>query len=166
MITRTSSHDPTAGGDGVRRAPIVAVKESLVTIDVSNTPVMKNEVGLVLLGEQRLKSEVLRVQNRVADLQVFEDTSGVKVGDEVELTGEMLSVTLAPGLLGTVYDGLQNPLALLAQEFGFLLPRGVELDPVDTEKPWDFTPSITPGETVEAGQVLGAVPEGIFEHKI
>jgi V/A-type H+-transporting ATPase subunit A len=144
----------------------VAVKESLVTIDVSNTPVMKNEVGLVLLGEQRLKSEVLRVQNRVADLQVFEDTSGVKVGDEVELTGEMLSVTLAPGLLGTVYDGLQNPLALLAQEFGFLLPRGVELDPVDTEKPWDFTPSITPGETVEAGQVLGAVPEGIFEHKI
>jgi V/A-type H+-transporting ATPase subunit A len=144
----------------------VAVKESLVTIDVSNTRVMKNEVGLVLLGEQRLKSEVLRVQNQVADLQVFEDTSGVKVGDEVELTGEMLSVTLAPGLLGTVYDGLQNPLALLAQEFGFLLPRGVELDPVDTEKPWDFTPSVTPGEQVEAGQVLGAVPEGIFEHKI
>ncbi len=166
MITRTSSHDPTAGGDGVRRAPIVAVKESLVTIDVSNTRVMKNEVGLVLLGEQRLKSEVLRVQNQVADLQVFEDTSGVKVGDEVELTGEMLSVTLAPGLLGTVYDGLQNPLALLAQEFGFLLPRGVELDPVDTEKQWDFTPSVTPGESVEAGQVLGAVPEGIFEHRI
>jgi V/A-type H+-transporting ATPase subunit A len=144
----------------------VAVKESLVTIDVSNTRVMKNEVGLVLLGEQRLKSEVLRVQNQVADLQVFEDTSGVKVGDEVELTGEMLSVTLAPGLLGTVYDGLQNPLALLAQEFGFLLPRGVELDPVDTEKQWDFTPSVTPGESVEAGQVLGAVPEGIFEHRI
>jgi V/A-type H+-transporting ATPase subunit A len=127
---------------------------------------MKNEVGHVLLGEQRLKSEVLRVQNQVADLQVFEDTSGVKVGDEVELTGEMLSVTLAPGLLGNVYDGLQNPLASLAKAHGFLLPRGVEVDPVDPEKRWSFTPAVTTGETLEAGQVLGSTTEGIFEHKI
>jgi V/A-type H+-transporting ATPase subunit A len=144
----------------------VAVKESLVTIDVSDTRVMKNEVGHVRLGEQRLKAEVLRGQNQVADLQVFEDTSGVKVGDEVELTGEMLSVTLAPGLLGTVYDGLQNPLGTLAQEYGFLLPRGEDIDPLDTDKLWDFTPTITSGETVEAGQVLGTTPEGLFEHKI
>ncbi len=167
MTTKNSSHDAgVENGDGLRRAPIVTVKESLVTIDVSNTRVMKNEVGYVLLGKQRLKSEVLRVQNQVADLQVFEETSGVKVGDEVELTGEMLSVTLAPGLLGTVYDGLQNPLALLAQEHGFLLPRGLEVEAVDTEKRWEFTPAISPGETVEAGQVLGTTPEGIFEHKI
>ncbi|MGB5168133.1 MAG: V-type ATP synthase subunit A, partial [Acidimicrobiia bacterium] len=112
---------------------------------------MKNEVGYVLLGEERLKSEVLRVQNQVADLQVFEDTSGVKVGDEVELSGEMLSVTLAPGLLGKVYDGLQNPLALLAEEHGFLLPRGTDVDPVDTEKRWDFTPKVSTGETLVAG---------------
>jgi len=167
VTTKTSS--PEAGltsGDGHRRAPILVVKESLVTIDVSNTRVMKNEVGHVLLGEQRLKSEVLRVQNQVADLQVFEDTSGVKVGDEVELTGEMLSVTLAPGLLGTVYDGLQNPLALLAQEHGFLLPRGLEVDAIDTDARWEFTPTVSSGETVEAGQVLGTTPEGIFDHKI
>ena len=167
MTTKTSSPDPgVASSDGLRRAPIVAVKESLVTIDVSNTRVMKNEVGHVLLGEQRLKAEVLRVQNQVADLQVFEDTSGVKVGDEVELTGEMLSVTLAPGLLGTVYDGLQNPLGLLAQEYGFLLPRGEHVDSVDTEKRWDFTPTVASGETLEAGQVLGTTPEGLFDHKI
>ena len=167
MTTKTSSPDPGVESDEVfRRAPIVSVKESLVTIDVSNTRVMKNEVGHVLVGEQRLKSEVLRVQNQVADLQVFEDTSGVKVGDEVELSGEMLSVTLAPGLLGVVYDGLQNPLALLAEEHGFLLPRGVEVEPVDTERRWEFTPTISSGETVEAGQVLGTTPEGIFEHKI
>jgi V/A-type H+-transporting ATPase subunit A len=144
----------------------VAVQEGLVTIDVSGTRVMKNEVGHVLLGKERLKSEVLRVQNRVADLQVFEDTSGVKVGDEVELSGEMLSVTLAPGLLGKVYDGLQNPLASLAEEYGFLLPRGIQVSPVDAERRWDFTPAVAKGAIVQAGQILGTTPEGIFEHKI
>lgn len=167
MTTKTSSPDTGGASDeGSRRAPIVAVQESLVTISVRDTRVMKNEVGHVLLGEQRLKSEVLRVQNQVADLQVFEDTSGVKVGDEVELTGEMLSVTLAPGLLGKVYDGLQNPLSLLAEEHGFLLPRGTVVDPVDTERRWDFTPAVAKGQTLKAGQILGTTPEGIFEHKI
>ncbi|MDH3817211.1 MAG: V-type ATP synthase subunit A, partial [Myxococcales bacterium] len=167
MTTKTSSPDADgASGDASRRAPIVAVQESLVTISVRDTRVMKNEVGHVLLGEQRLKSEVLRVQNQVADLQVFEDTSGVKVGDEVELTGEMLSVTLAPGLLGKVYDGLQNPLSLLAEEHGFLLPRGTDVDPIDTERRWDFTPAVAKGQTLKAGQILGTTPEGIFEHKI
>ena len=167
MTTKTSSPDTGGASDeGSRRAPIVAVQESLVTISVRDTRVMKNEVGHVLLGEQRLKSEVLRVQNQVADLQVFEDTSGVKVGDEVELTGEMLSVTLAPGLLGKVYDGLQNPLSLLAEEHGFLLPRGTDVDPVDTERRWDFTPAVAKGQTLKAGQILGTTPEGIFEHKI
>jgi V/A-type H+-transporting ATPase subunit A len=167
VTTKTSSPDAhVASADASRRAPIVGVKESLVTIDVSATRVMKNEVGHVLLGDQRLKAEVLRVQNQVADLQVFEDTSGVRVGDQVELTGEMLSVTLAPGLLGTVFDGLQNPLGLLAQKYGFLLPRGCEVDPVDTEKNWEFTPTVNPGETVVAGQTLGTVPEGNYTHKI
>ncbi|MFA9469146.1 MAG: V-type ATP synthase subunit A [Deltaproteobacteria bacterium] len=167
MTTKTSSPDTGGASDeGSRRAPIVAVQESLVTISVRDTRVMKNEVGHVLLGEQRLKSEVLRVQNQVADLQVFEDTSGVKVGDEVELTGEMLSVTLAPGLLGKVYDGLQNPLSLLAKQHGFLLPRGTDVDPVDTERRWDFTPAVAKGQTLKAGQILGTTPEGIFEHKI
>jgi V/A-type H+-transporting ATPase subunit A len=167
VTTKTSSLDAdVAGSDGSRRAPIVGVQESLVTIDVSSTRVMKNEVGLILLGDQRLKGEVLRVQNKVADLQVFEDTSGVRVGDQVELTGEMLSVTLAPGLLGTVFDGLQNPLGLLAQQYGFLLPRGEEVDPVDLEKQWEFTPVANPGDIVVAGQVLGTTPEGIYTHKI
>jgi V/A-type H+-transporting ATPase subunit A len=167
VITKTSSAElDEAGREGVRRAPIVAVQESLVKIDVRNTRVIKNEVGHVLVDGQRLKSEVLRVQTRVADLQVFEDTSGVKVGDEVELSGEMLSVTLAPGLLGKVYDGLQNPLELLAEQYGFLLPRGVTVDALDPEKRWTFTPSVSTGQILEAGQVLGTTPEGIFEHKI
>jgi V/A-type H+-transporting ATPase subunit A len=115
---------------GPTLASIVSVKESLVTIDVSSVAVKKNEVGHILLGKERLKAEVLRIQGGVADMQVFEDTSGVKVGDQVELSGSMLSVTLGPGLLGTVYDGLQTPLATLAKEHGFFLPRGVEAEAV------------------------------------
>ncbi len=148
------------------RARIVNVQESLVTIDVTGIPVMKNEVGYILLGEERLKSEVLRVQNDTADLQVFEDTSGVKVGDEVELSGQMLSVELGPGLLGQVLDGLANPLSALAKDYGFFLPRGVHVDPLDMEKKWEFTPTASAGDTLQAGDSVGFVPEGQFQHRI
>src|SRR5690606_33402857 len=80
-----------------RLAPIIAVRESLVTIDVRGVDVMRNEVGHILLGDERLKCEVLRVREGSADLQVFEDTRGVRVGDQVEMSGEMLSVALGPG---------------------------------------------------------------------
>ena len=86
------------------RVPVIGVQESLVTIDVSGVPIMKNEVGYILVGNERLKAEVLRVQGNTADMQVFEDTSGVKIGDEVELSGEMLSVALGPGLLAQVCE--------------------------------------------------------------
>ncbi len=161
MTTNSSSPDSTS-----RLATVVGVKESLVTIDVSQTPVMKNEVGYILVGEERLKSEVLRIQGNFADMQVFEDTRGVKVGDSVELSGEMLSVTLAPGLLGSVFDGLQNPLGALADEYGFFLPRGVDINAVDLEKKWEFKPSASVGQRVVPGQVLGTTQEGLHSHKI
>lgn len=148
------------------RAKIVGVKESLITIDVSNVQVKKNEVGYVLLDRERLKSEILRIQGGVADMQVFEDTNGVKVGDDVELTGEMLSVTLGPGLLGTVYDGLQNPLETLAADHGFFLPRGVDIPALDQEKKWKFEPTVAVGDKLVAAQVFGTVQEGPFVHKI
>jgi len=145
---------------------VVLVKESLVSIDVSKTPVMKNEVGYVLLGNQKLKAEVLRVQGNTADLQVFEDTSGVKVGDLVELTGEMLSVMLGPGLLGQVFDGLENPLDVLAQSHGFFLPRGVIVPALDEKKKWNFEPVAKVGAKLPAGGTLGLTKEGPFDHKI
>jgi len=145
---------------------VIGVQESLVTIDVSGTPVMKNEVGYIVVGQERLKAEVLRIQGDSADLQVFEDTSGVKVGDEVELTGEMLSVALGPGLLGQVFDGLQMPLTELARSHGFFLPRGVEVAALDQDKKWKFEPAVAVGARLVAGQVLGAVAEGPFSHKI
>jgi V/A-type H+-transporting ATPase subunit A len=149
-----------------RLAPIIAVRESLVTIDVRGVDVMRNEVGHILLGKERLKCEVLRVREGSADLQVFEDTRGVRVGDQVEMSGEMLSVALGPGLLGTVYDGLQNPLEELAKTHGFFLPRGIHVEPISRERRWAFIPKVSIGDRVVPGQVLGTVQEGHIAHGI
>ena len=115
-----------------RTAKIIGVKESLVLIEVDeNTSLMKNELGYICVGDERLKAEVLRVRRRTADMQVFEDTRGVRVGDTVELTGEMLAAVLGPGLLGQVFDGLLNPLHALAGKYGFFFPVA-SLSPLST----------------------------------
>ena len=150
-----------------RTAKIIGVKESLVLIEVDeNTSLMKNELGYIRVGDEQLKAEVLRVRRRTADMQVFEDTRGVRVGDTVELTGEMLSAVLGPGLLGQVFDGLLNPLHALAGKYGFFLPRGITIPALNLEKKWLFEPSIAAGDRVSPGGVIGTVPEGEFKHKI
>jgi V/A-type H+-transporting ATPase subunit A len=164
VSTNDSLHDPN--NQGQRIARVVGVKESLVTVEIGETSLIKNEVGYIRMGDRRLQAEVLRVQGRIADMQVFEDTSDVKVGDMVDLTGEMLSVALGPGLLGQVFDGLQNPLAAFTRDHGFFLPRGVAIPALDAEKKWRFQPSVKSGERVVAGQAIGSVQEGPFEHKI
>ena len=102
---------------------------------------MQNEVAFAKVGDTRLKCEVIRVRGNRADLQVFESTNGLKVGDEVEFTDELLSVELGPGLLKQVYDGLQNPLNLLAEQSGFFLKRGLYLRALDRDVKWAFTPT-------------------------
>ncbi|UCD28404.1 MAG: V-type ATP synthase subunit A, partial [Planctomycetota bacterium] len=114
----------------------------------------------------RLLSEVIRIRGQIADLQVFEETRGLKVGDKVEFRHEMLSVVLGPGLLGQIYDGLQNPLPELAKKVGFLLEGGVYIHGLPTDTKWTFTPIVSVGASVEAGDVLGTVPEGLFTHQI
>jgi len=145
---------------------VVSVRESLVTIDTGGKAIKKNEVGYIRVGEERLMAEVLRIQRNTADMQVFEDTRGVRVGDPVEMTGNLLSVFLGPGLLGQVFDGLQKPLAILANDYGFFLPRGVDVFPLDRKKKWAFTPSVSLGDKLVAGQPIGSVQEGLFTHKI
>ena len=149
-----------------RTAHVVSVRESLVTIDTGGKAIKKNEVGHICVGEERLMAEVLRIQRDTADMQVFEDTRGVRVGDPVEMSGNLLSVDLGPGLLGQVFDGLQNPLAILANDHGFFLPRGVDVFPLDRKKKWAFTPSVSMGDKRVAGQPIGSVQEGLFNHKI
>ena len=147
------------------REKIVGVNGNLITVRYTGR-VMQNEVAYAIVGDARLKCEVIRVRGDVADLQVFESTNGLKVGDEVEFTGELLSVELGPGLLTQVYDGLQNPLKLLAERSGFFLQRGIYLRALDREAKWQFTPSAQAGDTCVAGDRLGSVPEGIIKHYI
>jgi V/A-type H+-transporting ATPase subunit A len=129
--------------------------------------IVKNSVGYCCRADgARLLSEVIRIRGRLADLQVFEETRGLKVGDGVELREEMLSVELGPGLLGQIYDGLQNPLPKIAKEVGYFLLPGHYIDGLDKQRTWAFTPLAKPGDTVRAGDTLGAVPEGIFTHRI
>lgn len=129
-------------------------------------PIQQNEVGYAVLNDTRLRAEVIRIRGTVAEMQVFEDTTGLSVGDAVEFSGELLSVELGPGLLSQIYDGLQNPLPALAEKCGFFLQRGVYLDPLDRERSWTFTPTVNVNDTVAAGDTLGTVPEGIFAHRI
>jgi len=144
---------------------ITGINGNLLTVVVDGK-ITQNEVGYAVRGEERLKSEVIRIQGNKAFLQVFESTKGLGVGDTVELTGELLSVTLGPGLLEKIYDGLQNPLPQIAEKHGFFLPRGVVLEPLDNEKKWEFTPIAKKGDTVRAGGYLGSVPETQFTHYI
>lgn len=144
---------------------IVGVNGNMITVEFEN-PVMLNEVAYAVAGDARLKSEVIRIRGNRADLQVFESTNGLKIGDKVEFTGELLSVELGPGLLAQVYDGLQNPLNELAEQSGFFLQRGVYLRALDREAKWDFTPSANVGDKVKAGDRIGSVPEAIVTHYI
>ena len=148
----------------VKTGHVVGVNGNLVNVKFDDS-VIKNEVGYIILDNTRLKGEVIRIMNGVASLQVYEMTEGIKVGDRVEFSGELLSVELGPGLLTQVFDGLQNPLPELAEKCGFFLQRGVYLDPIPNIE-WKFTPSLKVGESVVAGDSFGSVPEGIFTHRI
>ena len=150
----------------INEAIVTGVAGNIVNIEAPSGSIMKNEVANICVGDEKLKSEVLRVSGNTADIQVFEETAGVKVGDRVELTRQMLSISLGPGLLGSIYDGLQLPLYDMAEDYGFFLKRGAEIPPFDIEKTWPFRPSCKVGDRLEAGGVLGTVQERQTNHKI
>ncbi len=144
---------------------IIGVNGNMVTVEFDHS-VQQNEVAYVLTEGKRLMAEVIRVRSRYADLQVFESTHGLTMRGAVEFAGNLISVEVGPGLLGRVYDGLQNPLNDLAEQCGFFLERGVYLSPLDREKKWEFTSEVEVGAELVAGQILGTVPEGMFKHRI
>ncbi|MGI6495749.1 MAG: V-type ATP synthase subunit A [Kiritimatiellia bacterium] len=149
---------------------IVGVNGNMIFVRFDGA-VALNEVGYARVAgadgtTARLMCEVVRIRGRVADMQVFESTRDLAIGDPVEFTGDLLSAELGPGLLTQVYDGLQNPLPQLAEQCGFFLQRGVYLDALDRSVEWDFTPVAKPGDTVTCAETLGTVPEGIFQHRI
>ena len=154
---------------GSAKGRVVAINGPLVTCEIDQSmDVMQNEVAFVVCKGVSLKSEVIRIRNRQIDMQVFESTAGLRVGDTVNFTGELLSVTLGPGLLERIYDGLQNPLAELENDSGFFLRRGQYLPALDEKRLWEFSPrsDAQPGVMVKAGHFLGSVPEKLFTHHI
>jgi V/A-type H+-transporting ATPase subunit A len=146
---------------------VVSVNGPLVVAEIdTGREVMQNEVAYVHCQGQSLKSEVIRIRGRQVDMQVFESTAGLMIGDAVDFSGQVLSAVLGPGMLGNIYDGLQNPLALLENSQGFFLKRGQYLVPLDENKKWDFVPTAKKGDKLKPGQYLGRVTEGLFQHPI
>ena len=141
---------------------VTGIVSNLVTVEVDG-PVAENEICYIDLQGVKMMAEVIKVSGKNASVQVFESTRGLKGGDVVEFEGRMLEVTLGPGLLSSVYDGLQNNLATMQDVF---LQRGEYTDPLNHEKLWDFTPIANPGDKVIAGDWLGEVKEGWLPHKI
>ena len=144
------------------KGTVTGIVSNLVTVEVDG-PVAENEICYIDLQGVKMMAEVIKVNGNTASVQVFESTRGLKGGDVVEFEGRMLEVTLGPGLLSSVYDGLQNNLATMQEVF---LQRGEYTDPLDHEKLWDFTPLAQPGDKVIAGDWLGEVKEGWLPHKI
>ncbi len=147
------------------KGKVVSINGNLVSVEFDGN-VSMNEICYVFVGDTALKSEVIRIKGNVAQVQVYEMTDGIQCGDTVEFTGDMLSADLGPGLLGQIYDGLQNPLPVLAEQAGWFLERGIYADGLNTEKKWEFTPTAQVGNIVRAGEYIGTVPEGPFTHKI
>jgi len=121
----------------------------------------------VSVGEAKLIGEVIRLTGDVAFIQVYESTSGLKPGEPVIGTGNPLSVLLGPGIIGQIYDGIQRPLKELSKKSGSFIGRGITTTPVDMTKKYHFVPTVSVGDEVEAGNILGSTKESeLIEHKI
>ncbi len=141
---------------------VIGIIANLVTVRTHGA-VSQNEICYIQMEGVRLMAEVIKVIGDRAYVQVFESTRGLSTGCRVEFAGHMLEVTLGPGILTRIYDGLQNDLAAME---GVFLKRGEYNDPIDFGSSWEFTPLARTGDTVTAGDWLGWVPEGWLEHKI
>jgi Archaeal/vacuolar-type H+-ATPase subunit A len=133
---------------------------------VTATGISPKMYDVVHVGNENLMGEVIKIVGEYSIIQVYEDTSGVKPGEPVSNTGLPLVAELGPGLLTSVYDGIQRPLPVLRDKMGDYIFRGVSAPGLDRTKKWDFKPSVKKGDTVEPGQILGTVMEGPMVHKI
>ena len=111
------------------------------------------------MEHSELIGEVIRLDGNRAFIQVYEDTSGLMLGEAVKSAGVPLSVTLGPGLLGSTFDGIQRPLNILLEKSGDFIGRGIVASALDTEKKWEFTPTVKPGVELEPGDIIGEIPE-------
>lgn len=128
--------------------------------------IRQGEVAMVHSDGAELKGEVIEIIGNEAKIQVYEDTKGIKLFSEVFFTGELLEAELGPGLLSSIFDGLQNPLVEVADLSGYFLPRGVYLPALDRKRHWDFEPQAKVGDELIRGDAIGTTLEGRFHHRI
>ena len=126
-----------------------------------------NMFDVVRIGEAGLIGEIIEMHGDRASIQVYEETAGLGYGDRVVSTGEPLSVELGPGLITNIYDGIQRPLESIFHKYGTNITRGISAPALDREKKWHFTPTVSCGDAVTAGDVIGTVAETeLMLHKI
>ena len=133
---------------------------------VTSVGISPRMYDVALVGDEKLMGEVIKIYGDKTVIQVYEDTSGLRPGERVEDTGEPLLAELGPGLLGSVYDGVQRPLPVLVAAMGDFIKRGVSAPGLDRKKKWNFCPVVRKGDSVVQGQVIGKVQEGYIEHRI
>ncbi len=144
------------------KGKVHSIISNLVLVQAEG-PVMQNEICFIMLGQERLMAEVIKIVKNIAYVQVFESTRGLKPGMPVEFEGHMLEATLGPGLLSKNFDGLQNDLDKMS---GIFLKRGEYTYPLEKDKKWAFVPLVEKGMRVKAADWLGNVKENWLDHKI
>ena len=154
-----------------RTGKLISIQDSLVKARFYGNVIM-GETANVIVDGKSLQAEVLKIDPDpknadagIVEMQVFEDLTGAQIGDQVEFSGKSLSVLLGPGLLTSIWDGLQNPLYKLGEQDPYLVP-GMKAPALDEEKLWEFTPSVSVGDSVKGGNTIGTVPEGRLTHSV
>lgn len=149
----------------IGRGKVVQAFGNLIYVEFEGS-IKQGEVAFVHAEGLLLQAEVIEITGNRAKLQVFEDTKGIKLDDEVEFSSHLLEAELGPGLLSSIFDGLQNPLEKVAEQSGYFLNPGVYIPPLDRVRKWEFIPKAKIGDVLLRGDCLGEVTEGIFTHKI
>jgi V/A-type H+-transporting ATPase subunit A len=150
------------------------MSEQVGTITWINGPVIRangsrrvNMLDLVEVGEERLVGEIIGLSGDTMTIQVYEETSGMRPGEPVFTTGLPLSLELGPGLLTSIFDGVQRPLPLIEAQSGTFINRGTRIAPISHTKQWGFTPKLKVGDAVQGGSILGTVQETqALEHRV
>lgn len=148
----------------VKNGIIYRISGPVVTAKGVQQPKMYD---VVQVGDSKLIGEIIKLEGDSAIIQVYEDTSGLKPGEPVVNTGRQLSVELAPGLIGSIFDGIQRPLDKIREESGDFIERGVSVEPLDKKKKWHFVPKVKNGSDVKTGMIIGEVAEtSLITHRV
>jgi V/A-type H+/Na+-transporting ATPase subunit A len=150
---------------GFAKGKVIKAFGNLLQVEFEGN-IRQGEVGMIHSNDVQLKAEVIEIIGNEAKMQVFEETKGIKFNHEVSFTGDLLEAELGPGLLSSIFDGLQNPLVDIAETAGFFLPRGLYPSPLDRHHHWDFEPMAKVGDELIRGGTIGTTHEGRFLHHI